>query len=48
MFGIKFIRIDLIFSDRIEADYLSFNSGSVVEIGIAGQKAVIIQNVSKQ
>jgi hypothetical protein len=34
----------LIFSDGIEADFLNFNSGSVVEIGIAEQKALIINN----
>lgn len=34
----------LIFSDGIEADYLNFNSGSIVEIGIAKQKAMIINN----
>jgi len=34
----------LIFSDGIEADFLKFNSGSVVEIGIAKQKAMIINN----
>jgi NAD kinase len=32
----------LIFSDGIEADFLNFNSGSIVEIGIAKQKAMII------
>jgi NAD kinase len=32
----------LIFSDGIEADFLNFNSGSIVEIGIANQKARII------
>lgn len=34
----------LIFSDGIEADFLNFNSGSIVEIGIAKQKAMIINN----
>lgn len=34
----------VIFSDGIEADFLKFNSGSVVEIGIAQQKAMIINN----
>jgi hypothetical protein len=34
----------LIFSDGIEADFLNFNSGSIVEIGIAKQKALIINN----
>ncbi|MFN8672313.1 MAG: sugar kinase [Candidatus Sericytochromatia bacterium] len=34
----------VIFSDGIEADYLNFNSGSIVEIGIANQKAVIISS----
>jgi NAD kinase len=32
----------LIFSDGIESDFLSFNSGSIVEIGLAKQKAMII------
>jgi NAD kinase len=32
----------VIFSDGIEIDYLNFNSGSIVEIGIAKQKAMII------
>jgi len=34
----------VVFSDGIEVDYLSFNSGSVVEIGIAKQRAMIIKN----
>jgi len=34
----------VIFSDGIESDFLQFNSGSVVKIGIAEQKAMIIQN----
>jgi NAD kinase len=34
----------VIFSDGIEADFLKFNSGSIVEIGIAKQKAMIIEN----
>lgn len=34
----------IIFSDGIETDFLKFNSGSIVEIGIAKQKARIIQN----
>lgn len=34
----------VIFSDGIEADFLNFNSGSIVEIGIAKQKAMIINN----
>jgi NAD kinase len=33
----------VIFSDGIETDYLQFNSGSIVKIGIANQKAMIIQ-----
>lgn len=32
----------LIFSDGIEADFLNFNSGSIVEIGISQQKAMIV------
>ena len=38
----------LIFSDGIEADFLKFNSGSIVEIGIAKQKAMIINNVNRK
>lgn len=34
----------VIFSDGIESDFLNFNSGSIVEIGIAKQKAMIINN----
>ena len=34
----------VIFSDGIEADFINFNSGSVVEIGIAKQKAMIVSN----
>lgn len=34
----------LIFSDGIEADFLNFNSGSIVQIGIADQKAMIISS----
>jgi NAD kinase len=34
----------VVFSDGIEADYLNFNSGSIVEIGIAKQKAMIVNN----
>jgi NAD kinase len=32
----------IIFSDGIEADYVSFNSGTKVEIGTASQKAVLV------
>jgi NAD kinase len=32
----------VIFSDGIEADFLNFNSGSIVEIGIADEKANLI------
>lgn len=32
----------IVFSDGIEADFLNFNSGSIVEIGIAKQKALIV------
>lgn len=32
----------VLFSDGIESDFLNFNSGSIVEIGIAKQKAMII------
>ncbi len=32
----------VIFSDGIEADYLNFNSGSIVEIGVANHKAMIV------
>lgn len=34
----------VIFSDGIESDFLQFNSGAIVRIGIADQKAMIIQN----
>ena len=34
----------LIFSDGIEADFLNFNSGAIAEIGIANEKALIVQN----
>ncbi len=34
----------VIFSDGIESDFLQFNSGSIVKVGIANQKAMIIQN----
>lgn len=34
----------VIFSDGIESDYLRFNSGAVVRIGMADQKAMMIQN----
>ncbi len=32
----------IIFSDGIESDFLNFNSGSVVEIGIADEKANLV------
>ena len=32
----------VIFSDGIESDFLSFNSGSIVEIGIANEKANLV------
>ncbi len=35
----------VIFSDGIETDFLKFNSGSIVEIGIAKQKAMILENL---
>lgn len=35
----------VIFSDGIEADFLKFNSGCSVEIGIAKQKANIVESV---
>lgn len=34
----------VIFSDGIEADFMSFNSGRIVEIGVSKQKAIIINN----
>lgn len=34
----------VIFSDGIEKDYITFNSGSIAKIGIAEQKAMIVQN----
>jgi NAD kinase len=33
----------LIFSDGIEADFLNFNAGAIAEIGIAREKALIVQ-----
>jgi NAD kinase len=33
----------VIFSDGIEADFLHFNSGSIAEIGIAQERALIVQ-----
>ena len=33
----------VIFSDGIEADFLHFNSGSIAEIGIAKERALIVQ-----
>jgi hypothetical protein len=32
----------VIFSDGIESDFLQFNSGAVVTIGIAEEKAVLV------
>ncbi|MDT7833332.1 sugar kinase [Flavobacteriaceae bacterium S356] len=37
----------VIFSDGIESDFLNFNAGSVVEIGIADEKASLIISNSK-
>jgi NAD kinase len=37
----------VIFSDGIESDYLQFNSGCTVAIGIANQKANIVENLPK-
>lgn len=34
----------IVFSDGVEADFIQFNSGVIVEIGIASQKARIISN----
>ena len=34
----------IVFSDGIEKDYLHFNAGAIVEIGLASQKAMIIEN----
>jgi hypothetical protein len=33
----------VIFSDGIEADFIHFNSGSIAEIGIAQERALIVQ-----
>ena len=35
-------RNGIIFSDGIQQDYLDFNSGTIAEIGIAKQKAVLV------
>ncbi len=32
----------IIFSDGIESDFLNFNSGSIVEIGLADEKANLV------
>ena len=32
----------VIFSDGIESDFLNFNAGSIVEIGIASEKANLV------
>ena len=32
----------VIFSDGIESDFLNFNSGSIVEIGISNEKANLV------
>jgi NAD kinase len=34
----------IVFSDGIETDYMTFNSGSIVEVGLSPQKAAIIRN----
>jgi len=35
----------VIFSDGMEADYITFNSGTCVEIGLAAHKATLVTNV---
>jgi hypothetical protein len=35
----------VVFSDGIEADFIHFNSGVKVEIGIAAQKARLVENI---
>ena len=37
----------VVFSDGIEADFIHFNSGVKVEIGIAAQKARLVENIKK-
>lgn len=37
----------VIFSDGIESDFLNFNSGSIVKVGIADLKANLILQMSK-
>jgi len=32
----------IIFSDGIQSDYLEFNSGTIAEIGVAKEKAIIV------
>ena len=32
----------VIFSDRLEADFISFNSGAVATIGLAERKACLV------
>ena len=38
----------VIFSDGIEADYLRFNSGAIVKIGIADQRARLVLGTMKK
>ena len=37
----------IVFSDGVEADFIHFNSGMKVEIGIADQKAILVENLQK-
>ena len=34
----------IIFSDGIQTDYLEFNSGSIAEIGVAKEKAILVKH----
>ncbi len=38
----------IIFSDGIESDFMKFNSGSIVKIGIAKEKAKLVLRESKK
>ena len=37
----------IIFSDGIETDFLKFNSGAIVKIGMASETASLVRNVKK-
>lgn len=38
----------VVFSDGVEADFIHFNSGIKVEIGIAAQKARLVENIKRR